>query len=223
MEENKRVETAESTENISSESISEKKEAACEEAKPAVPPHKEYAARMAKFRDYYIQLLWGVGAAAALGIALAVLYNVIVGACVAVLAAVIYSVFTYDEMLKSLGIGYKSVEGGIRVTSCRARYGEVLWIPASIIWFDIIEIGERAFESDKNSELTKVFLPKTLKKIGSDIFLGCENISEIYFEGTEQMWAEIEKDTDFTQYKIIFEAKYPPVPKKKKKSPSKSK
>ncbi|MBQ7384242.1 MAG: hypothetical protein IJV72_05570 [Clostridia bacterium] len=201
-------------------SVTEKGENQTENAKsaPALPPHKEYARRMLKFQSYYMNLLGCVGAAAALGIVIAVAYNVIIGACLAILCAIIYSVFTYDEMLKGLGIGYKSVEGGIKVTAVRARYGEVIWIPSSLIWFDIVAIGDRAFESDKNSELKKVFLPKTLKSIGSDIFFGCESICEIYFEGTEQEWEQIEKETDLTPYKVIFEAKYPPIPKKKKKS-----
>ncbi len=222
MEENKNIEA---TENITPESIPQNGQPLTETPQaPAVPPHKEYAARMAKFRDYYIRLLWCVGAAAAIGIVLAVIYNVIVGVCVAVLAAIVYKTFTYDEMLKQVGVGYKSIAGGIKITACRARYGEVIWVPQSLIWFDITEIGDRAFESDKNAELKKVFLPQSLKKIGSDIFSGCENVREIYFEGDARAWEEIEKETDFSACKIIFEAKYPPIPKKKKKkAPAQSK
>lgn len=219
MEENKNTAAPENAESITEQTVSKATESVPEEIKvPSVPPHKEYAARMVKFRDYYIQLLWCVGAGVALGVALAVIYNVIVGACVTILSAVVYGVFTYDEMLKRVGIGYKSIEGGIRVTACRAVYGEVLWIPQSIIWFNITEIGDRAFESEKNRELKKVFFPKTVTKIGSDIFAGCESICEIYFEGDEEQWETIEKETDFTSVKVIFEAKYPPIPSKKKKN-----
>ncbi|MBO5415682.1 MAG: hypothetical protein J6A83_03545 [Clostridia bacterium] len=188
---------------------------------PALPPHKEYAKRMLKFQNNYTTLLIGVGAGAAIGIIIAVAFNVIIGACIAILSAVVYSVLTYDDMLKLIGIGYKSIEGGIKVTAVRARYGDVIWIPSSLIWFDIVDIGDRAFESDKNHDLKKVFLPKTLKRIGSDIFCGCENICDIFFEGSEQEWEQIEKETDFGSYRVVFEAKYPPIPKKKKNKSTK--
>ena len=187
------------------------------ERSPALPPHKEYARRILKYKNYYFQLLCIMGAIAAVGVVVAVMFNLLFGVSLAVFSAVIYAFLASDEMYKSIGIKYKSVVGGIKLISCRATYGNVLWIPSSLIGFDVIEIGDRAFSSPKNDILTRVFLPKTLKKIGAEAFADCEALKEIFFEGTETEWNKIEKNTDISAYKIIFEAKYPPIPKKKKK------
>ena len=185
----------------------------------ALPPHKEYAKRMAQFNVYYFQLLAIIGAIVILAVVLAVTQSVIVGVSLAVASAVLYKFFTSDEMFKRLGMDYSSVEGGMRVKACRARYGDVMWIPSKLIWFDVIEIGDRAFASEKNAELKRVFFPVSLKKIGEDIFADNTSVSEIFFEGTQEEWEKIEKHTDLSDYKVIFEAKYPPIPKKKKKQP----
>ncbi len=193
-----------------------------EEKKPTPPPHKEYSKRMAQFGAFYIQLLCCIGGIIAVGVALAIVYSVVLGASIAVAGALLYAYLTSDEMYKKLGIRYTSGAGGITVTLGLARYGDVLWIPSRLIFFDVIRIGDRAFCSKKNEELSRVFLPKTLKSIGKDIFEGCPSMTDIFFEGTQDMWEEIEKSTDLSGYRIIFEAKYPPAAKKKKTVSGKS-
>ncbi len=181
----------------------------------ALPPHKRYVQRMIRYRNYYIQLLMIVGAIIAVSIFIAVLYSLLLGASVAIIAAILYSFWAVSEMYKTIGLKYKSIVGGIRITACKARYGEIMWIPASLILFDVIEIDDRAFAKRNNEELTKLFLPKTLKYIGEDVFDGCDSLKDIFFEGIEEEWNKIEKKTDLSSYNVIFEAKYPPMPKKK--------
>lgn len=188
-----------------------------EEKKPALPPHKEYAKRTAQFNNFYIQLLCCVGVMIAIGIVAAVIYNVLFGVIIAVVGAVLYTFLASDEMFKKLGIRYTSGEGGITVLACRAKYGDVMWIPSTLIGFDVIKIGDSAFRSAKNQELKRVFLPESLKEIGSDIFEGCDALTDIYFQGSKEQWEKIEKKTDLSGYRITFDAKYPPIPKKKKK------
>ena len=92
-----------------------------------------------------------------------------------------------------------------------------MWVPQRLMWFDVIEIGDRAFCAKRNAELKKVFLPLTLRRIGKDIFDGCPLIETIYYEGSKEAFDKIESDTDILGYSVIFDAKYPPVAKKKKK------
>ena len=82
--------------------------------------------------------------------------------------------------------------------------------------FDVTRIEDKAFLSKHNAELRCVFLPKTLLSIGKDVFEGCQSLEAIFFEGTEEEWERIEKETDLSSLRITFEAKYPPVVKKKK-------
>ena len=184
---------------------------------PAVPPHKEYAKRMLNFSNFYIGFIAVVGVIMAIAVAVAVLYNVLLGVALALFGAFFYWTILSDNMSNMLGVRYVSLAGGIRITMCRARYGDVMWIPERLMGFDIIAIGDGAFKSPKNSELKKVFLPKTLSEIGKDIFEGCDALGDIYYQGSEEEFGKISCETDLSPYRIIFDAKYPPVAKKKKK------
>lgn len=183
--------------------------------RPAVPPHKEYARRMLNFSGFYIGFIAIVCAIMAIAIAVAVLYNVAFGVAIALFDVFFYMRLLSDNMFKTLGFKYVSIAGGVRLTSCRARYGEVMWVPENLMGFDVIELGDGAFCSQRNGELKKVFLPKTLKRIGKDVFEGCEALEDIYYQGSEDEFSRISSETELSAYRIIFDAKYPPIPKKK--------
>ena len=210
------IEITEASKENSEELSNEAKTQTTAPAEVAIPPHKRYIQRLIKFQKYYFQLLMIVGGIIAVSVVIAVLYNLLLGVSTAIFAAILYNSWASSEMYKDIGLKYKSIAGGIKIIACKARYGEIMWIPASLIRFDVIEIDDRAFSSRNNEELSKLFLPKTLKYIGKDVFDGCDSLKEIFFEGNEEEWNKIEKKTDFSCYKVIFEAKYPPIPKKKK-------
>ena len=92
-----------------------------------------------------------------------------------------------------------------------------MWIPSKLIFFEVTRIENEAFNSKHNGELRCVFLPKTLRSIGSDVFKSCDALEDIFFEGSEAEWEKIEKETDFSALKVTFNAVYPPIAKKKKK------
>lgn len=191
-------------------------------AAEALPPDEEYIKRTLAFRKYYNHLLYITGAIEAVAIALGVLWNVLVGASLAVLGAVIYFVYAADESYKMLGVKYSSGVGGITLTKCRAVYGDTLIIPPSLIGLDTISIGDKAFGmSDKNKDLRIIYLPATLKTVGENIFENCDSLAELYFEGSEEKWKSIDSRTDLSAYKLFFDAKYPELPKKEKKSKKK--
>lgn len=182
-----------------------------------LPPDKEYIKRMTAFRKYYTKLLCIAIAIESLAIVLAVLYDVLVGFSTAIFGAVMYLVFVTSEMYRELGIDYRSIAGGISVKKCRVRYGGTLFVPSRLIGLDVTEIEDRAFgASPKNKELERIFLPATLKRIGKNIFDGCDALSELHFEGTKEEWERIESRTNTLSYTIIFGAEYPPIPKKEK-------
>ena len=203
------------------EEVEQSKEALTESApkpeRPAVPPHKEYAKRMLTFSNFYVGFIVVVGIIMAVAIGVAVLFNVPLGVAIAAFGVFFYVTFLSDNLSKTLGFRYVSLAGGIRLTMCRARYGEVMWIPDRLMWFDVIAIGDGAFRSKKNAELKKVFLPRTLGEIGRDVFEGCEALEDIYYQGSEEEFSRITCATDLSAYRIIFDAKYPPLLKKKKK------
>ena len=210
MSEEKKIDIDESV------AVSEESAPVPQPERPTLPPHKEYAKRMLNFSDFYIGFIAIVGIIMALAVAIAVIYSVALGVAIALFGVFFYVNFLPDNMSKILGFRYVSLPGGIRLTMCRARYGEVMWVPDRLMWFDVIAIGEGAFSSPKNSELKKVFLPKTLTEIGKDIFAGCDALEDIYYQGTAEEFSKIKCETDLSAYRMIFDAKYPPMLKKKK-------
>lgn len=54
----------------------------------------------------------------------------------------------------------------------------------------LISIESQAFYS---SELTKIMLPDTLERIESSAFAYCDNLRDIWYEGTADDWKEIQK------------------------------
>ena len=207
--------------NINTEqtaSVSDALESAPQKKSAALPPHKEYAKRMLEFSNFYVGFIIVIGCIMASAVALAVIYNVLLGVAVATFGAVFYVSVLSDNLSRTLGFRYVSLAGGIRLTMCRARYGEVMWVPGQLMGFDVIAIGDGAFKSPKNGSLKKVFLPRTLKSIGKDVFSGCEELSDIYYQGSEEEFSKIESLTDLSAYRVNFDAKYPPMLKKKKKS-----
>ena len=51
-------------------------------------------------------------------------------------------------------------------------------------------IPEGAFRGCKN--LKRVTIPKRVKKIGRDVFAGCDSLEDVYYEGTMEEWKKIE-------------------------------
>lgn len=51
-------------------------------------------------------------------------------------------------------------------------------------------IPEGAFRGCKN--LKRITIPKRVKKIGCDVFAGCDSLEDVYFEGTMEEWEKIE-------------------------------
>ena len=189
--------------------------------KAQLPPHKEYAKRMLSFSEKYIMTLCGAGVAIAAGIAIAIFYEFIIGVAAVALGVVIYVKFVNSDLYSQLGFEYKTYTEGLCLTLCRARYGDVMWVPSRLIYFDVTRIEDKAFSSKHNEELRCVFLPKSLKSIGKDIFEDCHALEDVFFEGSEAEWEKIEKETDFSSFRLTFDAKYPPVKKKTKEKKAK--
>lgn len=51
-------------------------------------------------------------------------------------------------------------------------------------------IPEGAFQGCKN--LRRLTIPKQVRKIGRDVFAGCDSLEDVYFEGTKEEWEKIE-------------------------------
>jgi len=184
---------------------------------PKKTPAEEYVKRMRSFSSYYAQLLVCIGILVAIGIGIAILKDVIIGACVAILGAILYVYFVSDELSKKLGLQYKSITGGITVIRCRARYGDTLYIPPQLIGMDVIRLEKDLLLSKKNVELTCLYLPSTLRYIEDGAFEGCPSLREIRFAGSEDEWNALFRGTLAEEIDVRFDAEYPVIPRPQKK------
>ena len=187
--------------------------------KKKLDSEKLFPKRMEKMQSFYLFLV--IMCTAALGIAVyfAVSRDLKWAAVIAAATVFFYVRFTGYTLDEQLGISYKTASGSLTVTRCRARYGDIFYIPSRLLWYDVESISDKAFFSPKakNGELHTVYIPKSIKKIGKDIFVSCESLTTVCFEGTEKEWEMINKETDFSEYQMVFCAVFPKEETKKKK------
>ena len=182
-----------------------------EEAPAKKSPRELYALRLGKFRVFYLLLVILSAAGLGAAIAVAVMIDLFYGALTAAISVLAYVSFTQSELNDKLGLYRKTEAGALFVTRARMRYGDELYIPSRLLWYDVEGITDSAFFSPtkKNAALRAVYLPKSLKRIGKDVFASCDSLEEIFFEGTEDEWNKIVKESSFDGLKINFEADYP--------------
>ena len=164
-----------------------------------------------------------VGAAGA--IATAVFSKVSYGVMLAVATAVFYASVVGQILYMRLGFSYVSLSGALRITEVYGKRRDRIFIPRRLLWLEVTEIGEKAFCHASSAKIRTVHLPRTLKKIGKNAFDGCQSLSLICFEGSEQEWNAIEKDISLEKIEIAFGVSegYPTKQKKNKDKKDKSK
>lgn len=181
-------------------------------------PFKSYPERYERFKIFYlcIVVISFVGFMGAICIAI---YNELLwGALVGAISFFIYYVFTANELIDKLGISYKTSVGSLEVNACRMRYGEVFFVPSRLLWYDVERIGDRAFCSPKNAELREIYIPKTIKSIGKDVFSSCDSLEAVRYEGSEEEWQAIENESELSGVAVTFGAVYPTSVKKRSNS-----
>lgn len=142
-----------------------------------------------------------------IGIWIAVSVKVSYG-LVCAMAAVVFYIFAVGNILyKRLGIAYASTTGQLRITKYHGRGKADAWIPRRLLWLDVTEIDDGAFDQDSSHEITTVHLPQTLRRIGKDVFRGCEKLECICFEGNREEWESIESETDLSTYSVELDVK----------------
>ena len=75
---------------------------------------------------------------------------------------------------------FKEKNGGACVTKLLAP-GAVCVVPESLGGLPVTELADKVFSG---STVEKVYLPRTLTRIGRYEFYGCEELREIHFYGT---------------------------------------
>ena len=168
----------------------------------------------------YLLLVISAAALAAAAIALAVLWKVFYGLLFAIIVALVYTVAASNILYSRLGFSYDSLPGALRIKDVYGKNRDQVFLPRRLFWLDVSEIGDKAFCHSSSAKITTVYLPRTLKSIGENVFEDCESLCRICFEGSEEEWESIEKKTSLEGIEILFlqEIAYPVKQKKPKKA-----
>ena len=178
---------------------------------------QKYLSALKEFSNNYLLLLCFEGAACAAAIAVAFLYNILVGASIAIFAAASYIYFSEAQSRKKLGLDFKSIRGSITITYAAPAYSESIYIPSRLVYSSVTRIADRTFRSPKISEAKEIYIPLSIEYIGKDIFGENSSVPVICYEGTSEDWDKIKKDTDLEAAEIIFSTPIPTLPKATKK------
>ena len=183
---------------------------------------EEFLLRLAEFEKAYMLIVIIAAAIAAAGVAVAVIIRVSYG-LLACIAAVLFYIFAVSNMLyEKLGLSYTSMSGALYVTEYYGKDKEEAWIPRRLMWLDVRSVEDEAFDHESCRNICVVHLPRSITHIGKNIFLGCENISRICFEGSREEWEAIECETDLEGIEIEFDSVVA-YPKKVKKTKAEKK
>ena len=157
---------------------------------------------------------------AAAGIFVAIQLVLWIGVAIAIAGALFYAVFTRLMLKVFLGMSYQSTSGAITITKICAKDQTETFVPRRLLWVNVTKLGDGAFMSESADLMRSVHLPATLTEIGKNIFDGCSALKTVYFEGTQEEWEKIKKDTDFDGFELVFcdPALYSVSKKRKKKS-----
>ena len=178
---------------------------------------QKYLSALKEFSNGYLLLLCLEGVACAAAIVVAFLYNVIVGASIAIFVAASYVYFSETLSRNKLGIDFKSIRGSITITYAAPAYSECVYIPSRLVYSSVTSIADRAFRSPKISDAKEIYIPLSIEYIGKDIFGENTSIPTIYYEGNQEDWNKIKKDTDLGAAEIIFSTPVPTLPKATRK------
>lgn len=76
---------------------------------------------------------------------------------------------------------YATNNDGIIITGCNDRFLSAITISNTITGLPVVGIGPQAF--DECAKLVSITIPDSVTNLGSQVFAGCTNLIDIYFDG----------------------------------------
>ncbi len=179
-----------------------------------------FIADLKSVNDSYLTIVMISMAMVALGVVVAAFISVAAGLACAICAVLLYMFTTKTVLQKKLGITYKSTSGQLSVIALLAKGREEIWIPRRLLWLDVTELDEKLFTHGGTESIRILHLPRTIKTIGTSAFEPCEALTDIYYEGSEEDWKEIDclASTEHLELHFLDTSLYavPHAPKKSK-------
>lgn len=178
----------------------------------------EYLKALADIKNGYRWTLVITLTLMAAAIACSVFYKVSIGLLVLVLAVVTYAAIVINLLYIKLGISYRAYHGCLTITALYGKERKTVYIPSRIINFTVSEIGTRAFTHESSKQIKRIYIPKSIIRIGTSAFARLHSLTDIYYEGSEEEWAELSRLAPLEDVTLHFNEPMPALPKKEKKS-----
>lgn len=133
-----------------------KKDLPAADAERSLSPDMRFACRLYRFHRFYWSLVAIAGVVCMTAVFLAVVANVLVGLCMAVIVAVLYHHFKKLALSRILGITCTAAERGLCIQSATAWGEETLYLPTHLMGMRICALGETALSCEGNEALTTI-------------------------------------------------------------------
>ena len=146
----------------------------------------------------------------------AVHYRASVGILLLAFAVAVYMAIIINLLYSKLGIAYRSFHGGMTVTALYGKGREVVYIPDRVMMLTVTEIGTRAFSHESSKSIREIHLPKTLLRIGTSAFANLPALTDVYYEGSEEKWAEISRLAPLENVTLHFGEPIPKLERRKR-------
>lgn len=146
----------------------------------------------------------------------AVIFNVIFGLLLLLIAILAYIALTKNLLYKNLGIAYRAYHGCLTVTELYGRNREVVYIPDEIIMLTVTEIGTKAFTHESSKSIREIHIPKSIIRIGTSAFAKLPALTDLYYEGSEEEWKELSRLAPLENVNLHFNEPMPRLEKKKR-------
>lgn len=179
------------------------------EAECSLSPDARYVTRLARFHRFYWWLVACMGAVCALATVVAVVANVLVGLCAAIVAAVLYHNFKKQKLAGTLGLSCIACEGGLCIVSASASGEDTLFIPDRLMGMRVRALGDTAFDGKGNEALTVLCLPSGLAPLKKDTFSALASLSTIRFAGAREEWDRIAASCILDGVTVECDVSYP--------------
>ena len=147
----------------------------------------------------------------------AVHYRASVGILLLAFAVAVYLAIIINLLYSKLGIAYQAFHGGMTVTALYGKGREIIYIPDRVMLLTVTEIGTRAFSHESSKSIREIHLPKTLLRIGTSAFADLPALTDVYYEGSEEEWAEISRLAPLENVTLHFGEPIPRLEKRKRK------
>jgi len=168
-----------------------------------------YAYQVEDFNVFYPMVTVCVAVACIVAVIIALLWKIFAGVLTFAVACAAYYTIMSWKVYNTFGMRYGREGGGIVANELICLSKDCIIVPRALMWTHVEQIADGAFDREENRKVKTVYVPSTVKYIGtSDLLPHCE----ILYEGSREDWERIEKKVEIPASAVSFLVRHPGTP-----------